>query len=335
MDSGLGLGTLEEKDTRKRKRRERKGKGPSGGGGDESGVWYPRWFWPAFAGPANIWMLVLFLVPLYVVFALAFGTSDPIFRNPLPVYEPWYWSVSPFKVALGRLFGVNHTSPFWFPVFARTFVFVGAASLICVVLGYAVAYYVARYAGKRKVLYLVLLISPFWISYLMRIFAWQSILQLDGYLNRILEWLHIISVPVNWLGGKPITVILALVYGYIPYMILPLFGQLDRINQSLLEAGRDLGASPSRTFWRVTLPLSKQAILAGLIIVSLPMFGDYYTNNLIGGPNTSMYGNLIDNSVGQEGQGPLAGSLVLILMIMLIVPMIYYLHSTRKAQEAA
>ena len=117
VDSGVGLGALEEQDTRKRKRRERKGKGPSGAGGDESGVWYPRWFWPSFAGPANLWMLVLFLVPLYVVFALAFGTSDPIFRNPLPVYEPWYWSVSPFKVALGRLFGVNHTSAFWFPVF--------------------------------------------------------------------------------------------------------------------------------------------------------------------------------------------------------------------------
>ena len=98
--------------------------------------------------------------------------------------------------------------------------------------------------------------------------------------------------------------ILALVYGYIPYMILPLFGQLDRINQSLLEAGRDLGASPARTFWRVTLPLSKQAILAGVVIVSLPMFGDYYTNNLHRrSPTTSMVGNLIDNSVGQDRTG--------------------------------
>ena len=164
----------------------------------------------------------------------------------------------------------------------RTFLYVGVASLICVVLGYAVAYYMARYGGKRKILFLVLLVSPFWISYLMRIFAWQSLLQLDGYVNRILEWLHIISVPVDWLGGKPITVILALVYGYIPYMILPLYGQLDRINQSLLEAGRDLGASPARTFRRVTLPLSRQAILAGIVIVTLPMFGDYYTNNLLG-----------------------------------------------------
>ena len=156
------------------------------------------------------------------------------------------------------------------------------ASLICLVIGYAVAYYAARYAGKYRVLILVLLVAPFWISYLMRIYAWQSLLQPDGYVNDILMALGLVNQPVLWLSGKAITVVLGLVYGYIPFMILPLFGSLDRINQNLLEAGRDLGASPSQTFRRVTLPLSKPAILAGLVIVTLPMFGDYYTNNLLG-----------------------------------------------------
>ena len=127
--------------------------------------------------------------------------------------------------------------------------------------------------------------------------------------------------------------ILGLVYGYIPFMILPLFGNLDRINQSLLEAGRDLGASPWQTFRRVTLPLSKPAILAGLVIVSLPMFGDYYTNNLLGSQTTSMFGNLIDNAVGNSGQGPEAGSLVLILIVLVMLPMLYYLRATRRASE--
>ncbi len=123
-------------------------------------------------------------------------------------------------------------------------------------------------------------------------------------MNDILTGLHIVGEPVNWLAGKHITVILGLVYGYIPFMILPLFGSLDRINQSLLEAGRDLGGSPYETFRRVTLPLSRPAILAGLVIVSLPMFGDYYTNNLLGTTKTSMFGNLIDNAVTQAGRGP-------------------------------
>ena len=130
--------------------------------------------------------------------------------------------------------------------------------------------------------------------------------------------------------------ILGLVYGYIPYMILPLFGQLDRIDQSLLEAGRDLGASPARTFWRVTLPLSKQAILAGRHHRVAADVRRLLHEQPDRRPRTRRCtGNLIDNSVGQAGQGPLAGSLVLILMIMLIIPMFYYLRSTRKAQEAA
>ena len=209
-----------------------------------------------------------------------------------------------------------------------------AAGLIGLVVGYAVAYYTARHAGARKSLILILLVSPFWISYLMRIYAWQSLLQPDGYINDFLQWLGF-GRP-DWLSGNPITVILGLVYGYIPFMILPLFGSLDRINESLLEAGRDLGASPAKTFWRVTLPLSRQAILAGIVIVSLPMFGDYYTNDLLSAsPKTAMIGNLINESVGSYGQGPEGAVLVIVLMLILLSPMMYYLRYTARVQEGA
>ena len=128
--------------------------------------------------------------------------------------------------------------------------------------------------------------------------------------------------------------VLGLVYGYVPYMILPLFGFLDRIQTNLLEAGRDLGASPISTFFRVTLPLSKPAIYAGLVIISLPMFGDYYTNNLLSNsPKTNMIGNLIDDAVGTPGQGAIGAVLVLFLMVILIIPMLYYMRSTLRAQE--
>ncbi len=299
-------------------------------GNRESGAWYPRWYWPSFATPAILWLALLFVLPFYVVLAIAFGTVD-IFQNPLPVYQPWYWSFATFNQTLTRFVGTN---PFYKPALIRTLVYVPAASLSCLVLGYVVAYFVARHGGRLKGLYLVLLISPFFISYLMRIYAWQSLLLTDGVINRFLIKLHLTSAPVNWLSGRPVTVVLGLVYGYIPYMILPLYGQLDRIDQSLLESGRDLGASPARTFLRVTLPLSRQAILAGLVIVSLPMFGDYFTNNLIGGVKTSMYGNLIDNAVASPGGGPQAGSLVLILVVLLLIPLAYYLRSTKRATEA-
>src|SRR5256885_6865302 len=160
---------------------------------------------------------------------------------------------------------------------------------------------------------------------MIRMLAWVNLLESDGLVNKSLMFSHIPGQQVNWLSGKPMTVVLGLVYGYIPYMIIPLFAGLDRIDPSLLEAARDLGASKARSFLRVTLPMSKQAILAGMVIVSLPMFGDYFTNDLLSGaPRTSMIGNLIDDSVGTPGQGTNAAVLVLILMIILIVPMLYY-----------
>jgi spermidine/putrescine transport system permease protein len=298
---------------------------------ESRGAWYPRGYWPSFTLPGIVWLVVLFLVPFYTVLAVAFGTVDPVFRQPLPVYQPWWWSFSAFGDTLRKFYGPDaiYQEPM-----IRTFVYVALSSLICLVVGYAVAYYAARFAGKYRIPILILLVSPFWISYLMRIYAWQSLLQSDGYVNDILTALHLVGEPVNWLAGKPVTVILGLVYGYIPFMILPLFGSLDRINQSLLEAGRDLGGNAFETFRRVTLPLSRSAILAGLVIVSLPMFGDYYTNNLLGSTRTSMFGNLIDGAVTEAGRGPEAGSLVLILMVIVIVPMLYYLRETRRAAEA-
>ncbi|MDH5223282.1 MAG: ABC transporter permease [Actinomycetota bacterium] len=293
------------------------------------GAWFPRWYWPTFTLPGTLWLVLLFILPFYTVLSVAFGTVEPLFRTPLPVYQPWYWSFGTFDTTLEKFY----VSPaIYQEPLIRTFAYVFAASAICLVVGYAVAYYTARYAGKFRVPILLMLVAPFFISYLMRIYAWQSLLQPGGYVDDI--W-GIFAEPVNWLSGKPVTVILGLVYGYIPFMILPLYGSLDRIEQSMLEAGRDLGASPFHTFRRVTLPLSKPAILAGLVIVSLPMFGDYYTNDLLGSQNTSMLGNLINLAVFQPGQGQEAGSLTIVLMLIVVIPMGYYLRETRRAAERA
>jgi spermidine/putrescine transport system permease protein len=293
------------------------------------GAWYPRSFWPSFTIPGVLWLAVLFLVPFYVVLCVAFGTFDPIFRQPVPIWNPLQWYPGTFGDVLSRIFGEN---AYLGPAFIRTFVYVAAASVLCLAIAYPVAYYVARYAGRRRGLVLVLLIAPFWISYIMRVFAWVNLLQSDGLVNRMLLFTHFVDQPVNWLVGNPVTVVLGLVYGYVPYMILPLFAGLDRIDNNLLEAARDLGASRARTFWRVTLPLSKPAILAGLVIAALPMFGDYFTNDLLSGsPRTSMIGNLIDDAVGTPGQGGIGAVLVLILMLILLVPMLYYIRSTARS----
>jgi ABC-type spermidine/putrescine transport system permease subunit I len=292
----------------------------------ETGVWYPKGFWQRFATPATLWLLVFFVTPFYVIVSVAFGTVDPVFRSPLPVYQPWWWTTSHVSEGLGKVFG-----PFR-ETYVRTFLFVVIASAICLAIGYTVAYYVARFGGRRRTLFLVLLIAPFWISYLMRMLAWNSLLTPEGYVNDLLTSAGLPAY--GWLQGKPITVILGLVYGYVPYMILPLYGFLDRIDVAQVEAGRDLGASRVQTFLRVTLPLSRPAILAALVIVSLPMFGDYYTNNLLSNsPRTSMIGNILDDTVNTSGQGPEGAVFTLVLMAILIVPMAYYLRSTARDLE--
>jgi putrescine transport system permease protein len=217
-------------------------------------------------------------------------------------------------------------------VAVRTIEYVAISLGLSIVIGYPVAYYIARHAGRWKNVLLVLIILPLWISYLMRMLAWVNLLALDGYVNRFLTFTHVLSQPRDWLGGQPSTVILALVYGYIPYFILPLFAALDRIDRSHLEAARDLGASPWATFRTVTLPLSKAGILGGAVLITLPMFGDYYTPNIVSSaPTTSMIGNQIDYYFHYGGQPTIGAAITVVLALFLTALMAYYMWTIHRA----
>jgi spermidine/putrescine transport system permease protein len=258
---------------------------------------------------------------------------DPLFRNPVPVWNPVQWNPFQFRLLFDRIFGPGG---FLGPAFVRTFLYVAVASALCLLLSYPVAYYVTRYAGRRKGLLLVALLAPFWVSYMMRMLAWVNLLENDGMVNRLLVDLGLLAEPFPWLAGQPVTVTLGLVYGYVPYMVLALYAGLDRVDQRLLEAARDLGASRRRTFALVTLPLSRQAILAGLVVTGLPMFGDYFTNDLLSGsPRTSMVGNLVNDAIGSPGQGGQAAALVLVMIVLLAAPMLGYVRSTGQASREA
>jgi ABC-type spermidine/putrescine transport system permease subunit I len=290
-------------------------------------VRYPRWFWTAFGVPGLLWLGLLFLVPLYVILAVAMGTVDPIFLSPVPVWNPLDWSTGAFE-AIFESFGPGET---FFVVFVRTFAYVAIAVALSLAVGYPVAYFIARHGGRFKGLLLLGLVAPFWISYLMRMLAWVNLLQDEGYVNRTLTALGVLDAPRNWLDGRASTVILGLVYGYVPFLILPLYAALDRIPRDLIEASRDLGASPTQTFRRVTLPLSKPGILAGTVIIALPMFGDYYTPDLLSGsPRTNMIGNQINLFI-HGPQVTVGAALVVVLMLMLLVLMAYYLVSMARA----
>ncbi len=292
-----------------------------------------RMFWALAAAPGIIWLTLLFIVPFYVIFAVAGGYVNQVFGYPVPVWNPLRWTSLNFSAAIRDVTG---SSAFVGPIIWRTLLYVAAASALSLVIAYPAAYFVARFAGRRKGLFLVLLIAPFWVSYMMRMLAWIGLLQTDGYVDKTLMFLRLTAQPVNWLGGLPITVVLGLVYGYIPYLILVLYAGLDRIDPSLIEAGRDLGLGRFRTFIRVTLPLSKQPIMAGMLITVLPMLGDYFTNQLLSGTTgTTMIGNVIDEQLTTpafQGEGAVFS---LLLLAVLAIPMIYYVVATNRASQEA
>jgi putrescine transport system permease protein len=297
------------------------------------------WYYPALAAPGIVWLLLLFILPFYAIAAVAFGTRDQIFGLPIPAWNPLEWQFTIFADTARQFTAGGGIQS----QFIRTIVYVAIAVTTCLLVGYPVAYYVARYGGRMKILLLTLMIAPFWMSYLMRMLAWVNLLAVKpddpGLVNRVLQLSPFFSDPINWSTGNVshLTVILGLVYGYIPFFILPLYAALDRIDRSQLEASRDLGGSPGSTFWRVTLPLSKQGILAGAVIITLPMFGDYYTPNLMtASPENTMIGNAIDLRLqGGQGQQPAGASLTLLLSVFIAALMIYYLVSVSRAAKEA
>ena len=286
-----------------------------------------RRLWPALALPGTFWLVALFLVPFYAVMAVAFGGSTNIFGEPIPAWNPLDWQFATFTQVLS-----DSVSGPYRAVWLRTALYTGSALLICVAVGYPVAYYTARLAGKRRGLVLALILAPWWINYITRMLAWVNLLQDDGYVNRALAILGI--SPVSWLAGNPVTVVIALAYGYLPFFIIPLFASLDRIDQRLLEASRDLGVGSVRTFLHVTLPLSKLGLITALVITALPLAGDYYTNTIVSGsPSTTMIGNQIELFLLQGPQKNFGAVLVLLLSLVLMFFMAYYLVLTQRASR--
>jgi spermidine/putrescine transport system permease protein len=291
-------------------------------------VRYPRWLWPGFSLPAIVWLALFFLVPFYAILAVAMGTVDPIFQTPQPVWNPLDWNTVAFQFVFDNLF---YDGGIFRKVFARTLVYVAIAIVLSLAIAYPVAYFIARHGGRFKALLLIGLVAPFFISYLMRMLAWINLLQEDGWANQVLQWLNVIDQPVNWLDGRASSVVIGLVYGYVPFMILPLYAFLDRIDQQLLEAARDLGASRFQAFRLVTLPMSMPAVLAGIVIIALPMFGDYYTPDLLSqSPNTTMIGNQINLYLRGGQQVPIGAAIVVVLMIMLVILLAYYIWTTAR-----
>lgn len=218
--------------------------------------------------------------------------------------------------------------PLYAVIILRSFWIAGIATALCLVLGFPLALFIAR-AGARKNLWLALVILPFWTSFLIRLYAWMFLLRDTGLINTVLLGLHVIREPLPMLYNDG-AVILGLVYGFLPFTVLPLYATLERLDKTLLEAAADLGSKPWDTLWRVTIPLSAPGIRAGAILVFVPCLGTYLTSDLLGGSKTILIGNLVQNQFTASRDWPFGAAASLALMI---VAMALLFAARRRGEE--
>lgn len=289
----------------------------------------PRRYLLALGTPGLVWVGLFVAAGLYALLAIAVGGVDPILLTPVAAWNPAHWSSTWLVQVFNALSPTNGQD--W-GVFIRTCQYIAIALAGCILIGYPVAYYVALHAKRGKGLILGLLATPFLVSYMLRMLAWVGLLSPGGWVNDVLIHVHLISHPVGWLAGRPSTVVFALIYGWVPYFIIPLYASLARFDRRYLEASNDLGGGPLSTFLHVTLPLSKQGILAGTVIVALPMFGDFFTNALVSGAgSTSMVGTLINTDAQSQTQQSLAAAVAVWLMLFLGLLLLPYVRSSARA----
>ena len=277
-----------------------------------------RAFWSRFLLPGGLWLLLLFAVPICLVLALSFGYTDDlgraVYSNTLANYTDAF-------------------DPLYIPVLLRSIGYALATAVLCLLLGYPIAYYIARYGGRRKHLLIALLVIPFFVNYLVRTYAWVALLADEGLLNSALKDVGLIDTGIQFVN-TPYAVIGGLVYGYLVFMILPIYASLERMDGALIEAGKDLFGKPSRVFLHVTLPQTKQGILAGCVLVFLPAVGDFVSAQLLGGPDTYMVGNLIQDQFFAASNWPFGSALTVVMMLFLSIWMLGYLRSAaREARD--
>jgi spermidine/putrescine transport system permease protein len=262
-----------------------------------------------FLAPSWAVMVLLFLFPMLIVLAYSLHTRGT------------YGGISrPLSVESHQRFA----DPIYLGILWRSFWIAGASTAISLLLGFPLALFISR-AGKRKNLYLSLVILPFWTSFLVRTYAWMFLLRDTGLVNSTLQKLGIIHDPLPLLYNDG-AVILGLVYGYLPFMVLPLFGTLERLDRNLLEAAADLGARPWATLLRVVLPLSAPGIRAGVILVFIPCLGAYLTPDLLGGGKSVMIGNLIQNQFTTARDWPFGSAISLALMAVVMLLLIAFVR---------
>jgi spermidine/putrescine transport system permease protein len=276
---------------------------------------YSRAYKSVVAIPPLLWVSLFLLVPYALLFCYSF------------------WHVSPFQLIVHDWNLANYLAllrnPMYLDVLFRSMRIAGAVTLLALLLAYPLAYYLSFEARLRKDLLYQLVIIPLWASYLVRGYAWKTILGSEGVLNTLLQYVHLIPHPVAFLLYSPFAVVLTLTHIYTPFAFLPIYASLEHIPRNLVEASEDLGGSPLRTFWKVIFPLSLPGVLAGLTFAFVLSLGDFLAPLLVGGPSGTMISNIVVSLFGAAYNWPL-GAAISLCMLLLVVGLLFLMEKIEK-----
>lgn len=269
----------------------------------------PKNYWNEFAltFPSFTWLILFFLIPTIIVFALAFRPFD-IYGSILPG-----WTLDTIKALY---------NPYYVKVFWRTFWMSILTTMICLSLALPMAYYMARTTPRMRKLFLFLVVVPFWSSFLIRIFAWKSLLHPEGFLKKMLIAMHIVSPETSLLYNSG-AVLLVMVYSYLPFAILPIYAAAEKFNYQLLEAAHDLGSTRLQSFFKVFVPGIRTGLVTALLMVFIPALGAYVIPDVVGGTESEMIGNKIAQRIFVERNLPLASALSAFLALVVFFPMLF------------
>jgi putrescine transport system permease protein len=287
--------------------------------------------WYVIATP-YLWLLIFFLVPFFIVFKLSL--SDV--ATAMPPYTPTFsWTgIGDF---ISKLDFENYTFIFGDPLYVNAYLsslkIAAISTFLTLLVAYPMAYGMARAPKSWQPTLMMLVILPFWTSFLIRIYAWIAILKPEGFLTLLLTKLGLITEPLQIMNTTT-AVYIGIVYSYLPFMILPVYASLEKINPSLLEAAQDLGSRPWRAFWQVTFPLSLPGVFAGCLLVFIPAVGEFVIPDLLGGSETLMIGKTLWTEFFNNRDWPLASAVAILLLLVLIVPMVLFQRQQQREREA-
>ncbi len=282
-----------------------------------------------------LWLLALFLVPFLIV--LKISLSDPAIARPpytptLDLSLGWQGLKDFFSQLDFENFTFLTEDALYWKAYLSSLQIAVISTLITLLVGFPIAYGMAKAPTEWRPTLMMLVILPFWTSFLIRIYAWMGILSNEGYLNQILMWSGLIDEPLKLLNTN-IAVYIGIVYTYLPFMILPIYSTLEKLDDSLLEAAEDLGCSRLSAFWLVTMPLSKPGIIAGCFLVFIPAIGEFVIPSLLGGSQTLMIGKVLWEEFFSNRDWPVASAVAVVLLLVLVIPIILFQRNEQKQRE--